>query len=85
MKQIPLSKQKRSNSRPEQNQRNRPKNSNNRSGYKGVMLERKSGKWKMYITALYDAPEEAARMYDKLARILFGEYARTNFDAPDLI
>jgi hypothetical protein len=39
----------------------------------------------MYITALYETPEEAARMYDQLARIAFGEYSKPNFSDDDTI
>jgi hypothetical protein len=70
---------------PEQNQHNRSRNSNNKSGYKGVIFDKNSGKWKMYITALYETPEEAARMYDQLARIAFGEYSKPNFSDDDTI
>lgn len=56
---------------------------NNTSGYKGVSAEKKSGKWKMVVRKVFDTPEEAARAYDKCARVLFGEYASLNFPDDD--
>ena len=65
---------------------NQPIRSNNTSGYKGVSFERYYQKWAAYICVEYkqlrlghyDTPEEAAREYDKAARIHYGEYARLN-------
>lgn len=58
------------------------------SKYKGVyMAERASGKnWKAQLKTgslsfdlgNYETEEQAARQYDRLARVLFGRYARTN-------
>lgn len=60
---------------------------NNRSGYKGVTLARKDGKYVSYIKVngktihigrFFDIVD-AAKAYDSKARELFGEFARTNF------
>lgn len=78
----------RSNLRPcsdMQNAWNTSKHKDNRSGYKGVYKKRnrycaricKNG---IKETIGYaDTPEEAARLYDKRAKELFGEWARLNF------
>ncbi len=50
-----------------------------RSPYKGVNYDKKRGKWKLHIAPEFDTPEEAARAYDKIARILYGEHAHLNF------
>ena len=52
----------------------------NKSGFKGVHYDEKIGKWKMVFSAHFDSAEEAARVYDQLARLIFGEFAKTNFD-----
>jgi hypothetical protein len=67
-----------------------PRRTNN-SGFKGVCLCNKSGKWRATITfngkqihiGLYSDVVEAALAYDKRARFLFGEFAFLNF--PGLI
>ncbi len=51
-----------------------------KSGYKGVRFDEKTGKWKMVFSAHFDSAEEAARVYDQLARFVFGTFAKTNFD-----
>lgn len=61
---------------------------NNTSGYKGVSLRTKSKKWvsqitakdKRYILGDYDTAKEAAIAYDMAAKLLHGEYAKTNKD-----
>jgi hypothetical protein len=58
----------------------------NTSGYKGVSLQKKSGKWRAVITALgqqysanlSDTPEEAALKYNELAQVHHGEFAYLN-------
>lgn len=52
----------------------------NRSGFKGVHFDPNAGKWKMVFSAHFDSAEEAARVYDQLARLVFGKFAKTNFD-----
>lgn len=69
-----------------QNSMNRPAQSNNKSGFRGVCLASWGGKWKasiyherrhLHIGYFYRI-EEAAAAYDAKAIELFGEYARTN-------
>ncbi len=58
-----------------------------RAGYKGVTRKPGQEKWQCFITAndvvhylgSYACPEAAAREYDKLAKLLHGEYALLNF------
>lgn len=65
------------------NQRIKPHSSK----YKGVRKHR-DGKWEARIRhqqrltylGLHPSEEQAARAYDRAARELFGEFARTNFD-----
>jgi hypothetical protein len=51
-----------------------------KSGFKGVHFDEKVGKWKLVFSAHFDSAEEAARVYDQLARLVFGKFAKTNFD-----
>jgi hypothetical protein len=61
---------------------------NNTSGFKGVV--RKKGRWYACIRlrgvphslGYFATREEAARVYDGQARILFGEFATLNFPLP---
>lgn len=80
----------RSNLRPAnfaENARNRPRRSDNTSGYKGVSWNRRNGKWQAYIGAdrrqislgHHATAEDAARAYDAAARELHGVFARLNF------
>lgn len=58
----------------------------NTSGFRGVSMNAKSGKWAAQIKIFgeqtylgrYDTPEEAARVYDAAAIEHFGEFARLN-------
>ena len=68
-----------------QNMANRKKNSNNKTGFKGVSLHRKKYRAQLrfngerFSLGCYDTPEEAARAYDEKAKELHGEYANLNF------
>jgi hypothetical protein len=65
------------------NHGNRRKASNNTSGYKGVSRSAKDGKFYAYIQfnkksrnlGGYSTAEEAKAVYDREARIIFGEFA----------
>ncbi len=56
----------------------------NTSGFKGVSLDKRNGRWKSYIgvrgellwLGYHDTPEQAHEAYAKAAREHFGEYAR---------
>lgn len=68
-----------------QNIWNKPKQSNNTSGYKGVSKVKSSGKWEMQIRAgkqrisrRFKTKEEAALAYNKYALELHGEFACLN-------
>lgn len=69
-----------------QNACNRPKHSNNTSGFKGV-VRLPSGRWAAQIgvrrqhfhLGVFTSAEEAARAYDQKATELHGEFARLNF------
>lgn len=64
------------------NRGNTRKHKDNTSGFKGVSLQKTSGRWIAKAKNLYfgtfDTPEEAARAYDEAARQLFGPYANLN-------
>jgi hypothetical protein len=68
-----------------QNLANRGKNKNNTSGYKGVWLDKKSGRWVAEITSDgerrklwgYRRADEAAIAYCEEAKKSHGEFART--------
>jgi hypothetical protein len=58
----------------------------NRSGYRGVSLNSRSGKWhaqikingKQTYLGRFDTPEQAALRYNEAARQHFGEFAHLN-------
>jgi hypothetical protein len=73
-----------------ENIRNQGMSTRNTSGYKGVSLEKRSGKWLASVCYTYSGirtqkhlgpyttKEEAARAYDAAAVQRFGQYACTN-------
>lgn len=69
------------------NRQNTSKQSNNTTGFKGVMVDRRSGKWFARIKAfgtthylgVHETPELAAQAYDVAAIRLLGPLASTNF------
>jgi hypothetical protein len=71
---------------PAQNQANRRRNANSRSGFKGVDLL-PSGRWRAQISVngvkahigSFPTPQDAARAYDAAARAAHGDYAWLNF------
>ena len=70
-----------------QNVVNRGCLSTNKSGYKGVSLDKSTGKWKAQVMSCgrfrylgyFTTPEDAALAYDKAVKELHGEFARLNF------
>lgn len=68
-----------------ENQRNRGKNKNNTSGYKGVSLHKLSGLWKAMIKVdrkdiflgYFKNPEDAHQAYSAAAAMYHGEFANT--------
>lgn len=68
-----------------ENSRNRRRASHNRSGFKGVYLDKRSRKYVAEIVAdgrkrylgCYERPEDAHLAYRTMAEILHGEFART--------
>lgn len=73
---------------PKQNVANTRLAVNNTSGFKGVMVRKKSGVYvagtvrsgKRVNLGTYQTAEEAARVYDAYVRLSAGEFAWTNFD-----
>jgi hypothetical protein len=71
-----------------QNRANRRLQRNNKSGFKGVFLNAKNGKFlahvqvnkKTFYLGSFVSPIDAAKAYDKAAKLHFGEFARLNFD-----
>jgi len=69
-----------------QNQRNRPIQKNNTSGYKGVVWMSDRNKWraqvfldgKNHIVGCFDSPRDAAIAYNQKALELHGEFAKLN-------
>lgn len=70
-----------------ENLRNRGKQANNKSGYKGVHWHSRKERWVASIRAegknkwlgSFKSPQEAALAYDRAARLYHGEFAVTNF------
>ncbi|MFA5397501.1 MAG: AP2 domain-containing protein [Methanogenium sp.] len=69
-----------------QNNMNKRLSKCNSSGFKGVHYDKQSGKWivqirkerKLAFKASVHSKEEAAKLYDKKVKELFGKFARTN-------
>jgi hypothetical protein len=69
-----------------ENQRNRGKQKNNTSGYKGVHWNKSHGQYhartihngKEISGGYFDSPREAAAKYNELAKIYHGEFAFLN-------
>ena len=68
----------------QQNSRNKYKNSNNTSGYKGVYYDKERNKWRGCIQhngksikspKRYNTPEEASQWYQEKSDELFGEFS----------
>lgn len=72
-----------------QNQANRGKQKNCKSGFKGVSWNKSKRKWVSFIQVLgkhiylggFDCKINAARVYDEKAKEVFGGFARTNFNS----
>ena len=70
-----------------QNAQNKTKHSNRHGRFKGVTWNANAGKWMAQIMAkriyyylgLFSHEEEAAKVYDRAAKELHGEFAKTNF------
>ena len=68
-----------------QNQRNRPANRNNKSGYKGVFACKRSGRWiakimcdrKAIHIGRFDTPEDAHAAYVQAAQSLHKEFSKS--------
>ena len=72
-----------------QNQANSKVSKNKIGEYKGVYWDGRRKKWEVKIMykrrsrflGYFDDPVQGAKMYDLMARKLFGEFAKTNFEA----
>ena len=74
-----------------QNNANQSRKNKNLAGFKGVQYKKERNKYVASIgfhravlyLGIFDQAEEAARVYDKKAKELFGEFARLNFSAQE--
>jgi hypothetical protein len=72
---------------PSQNNANRRRSSVNSTGFKGVSLYKRTGRFRAYLgiggtirhLGYFATADEAARVYDAAAVEVFGEYALLNF------
>lgn len=70
-----------------QNNQNKKKQSNNSSGYKGIVWDKERKKWKAQISVngkhvligRFSNIEDAVKAYDEIAKQYHGEFANTNF------
>jgi len=77
---------------PAENVRNRKRHTKNRSGFKGVR-QTSPGKWSAKVYARgqtiyvggFATAEYAARVYDAMARVVHGEFARCNFPDEEVV
>jgi len=73
-------------------QNGRTRRTNNKTGFKGVCWDTERSKFLATITVnkqtihigRFNSAIEAARAYDAAARLHHGEFARLNFDCPDV-
>lgn len=67
----------------QENRRNARKRKDNTSGYKGVIrVHRPDGRdeWRAVLAVGgFNSPEEAARVYDTMAEVIYGEFVFLNF------
>lgn len=74
-----------------QNRVNSKKRSDNTSGYRGVFLDKRTGRWptqiqfkgKQIYLGVFNDKKDAARVYDKAALEYYGEFAQLNFPRKD--
>lgn len=74
-----------------QNQHNRGKAWNNKSGYKGVSFDKKRYRWRAQIRnggdpiflGHFESPKDAAQAYDNAAQKYHGDFAHLNFSAKE--
>lgn len=73
-----------------QNMKNSHMRRNNKTGFKGVSINKQTGKYEVHICSdnhdrylgLFATKEEAAKVYDEASRTLHGEYGCVNFPRP---